>query len=210
MRMDVDRQAAWPDFPSGPAMRSGRRQVVSIGGFSHRFLSSSSSAPKKCVKSYRPRYHARVKSVPGAWLFSPDPVVSCGLDTGFQHNHGQTPSVSPSGDPVGIRRQPIIADWLAKLNASPDPRLAAPELESQCDSIVTRLAQACRDGNVTDIDAPSFAPLREILADLSRTRALPGFSPTETATFILSLKQPLFARLRTVLAPNPNVSPPKR
>ncbi len=66
-----------------------------------------------------------------------------------------------------------------------------------------RLAQACRDGNVTDIDGPSFAPLREILADLSRTRALAGFSPTETAKFILSLKQPLFARLRAVLAAEP-------
>ena len=93
----------------------------------------------------------------------------------------------------------IIADWLAKLGMSPDARLATAELESQCDSIVKRLAQACRDGNVTDIDAASFAPLREILADLSRTRALAGFSPTETATFILSLKQPVFARLRTIL-----------
>jgi rsbT co-antagonist protein RsbR len=98
----------------------------------------------------------------------------------------------------------LIADWLAKLNASPDPRLRAPELESQCDSIVKRLAQACRDGNVTDTDGPSFAPLREILADLSRTRALAGFSPTETAKFILSLKQPLFARLRAVLAAEPD------
>lgn len=97
----------------------------------------------------------------------------------------------------------IIADWLAKLNAAPDPRLSASDLESQCDSIVKRLAQACRDGNVTDIDASSFVPLREILGDLSRTRALAGFSPTETATFILSLKQPVFARLRTVLGAEP-------
>ena len=97
----------------------------------------------------------------------------------------------------------ILADWLAKLNASPDARLRASELESQCNSIVTRLAQACRDGNVTDTDGPSFAPLRDILADLSRTRALAGFSPTETAKFILSLKQPLFARLRAVLAAEP-------
>ena len=82
--------------------------------------------------------------------------------------------------------------------------MRAPELESQCDSIVKRLAQACRDGNVTDTDGPSFAPLREILADLSRTRALAGFSPTETAKFILSLKQPLFARLRAVLAADPD------
>ncbi|HEX3572963.1 MAG TPA: STAS domain-containing protein [Rhodopila sp.] len=91
----------------------------------------------------------------------------------------------------------ILTDWLNRLSASPDPRLPVSELERQCNAIVMRLAQACRDGS--DVYAPSFAPLREILADLSRTRALAGFSPTETATFILSLKQPLFARLRAVL-----------
>jgi rsbT co-antagonist protein RsbR len=93
----------------------------------------------------------------------------------------------------------IVADWLLKLGATPDARLPTSELETQCDGIVKRLAQACRDGNVTNIDGPSFVALREILADLSRTRALSGFSPTETATFILSLKQPLFARLSTVM-----------
>jgi rsbT co-antagonist protein RsbR len=93
----------------------------------------------------------------------------------------------------------ILSDWLNKLTASLDPRLPVSELESQCDGIVRRLAQACRDGNLTDVNAPSFAPLRDVLADLSRTRALAGFSSTETATFILSLKQPLFGRLRTVL-----------
>jgi len=97
----------------------------------------------------------------------------------------------------------ILADWLVNLNASRDVRLAGIELETQCQSIVSRLAQACRDGNVTDIDGASFAPLRDILADLSQTRAHQGFSPTETATFILSLKQPLFARLRSVLTAEP-------
>jgi rsbT co-antagonist protein RsbR len=97
----------------------------------------------------------------------------------------------------------IIADWLSKLGAAPDARLPASELQRQCDSIVRRLAQACRDGNVTNIDGPSFEALRDILADLSRTRAQAGFSPTETATFILSLKQPLSARLSAVIAGEP-------
>jgi rsbT co-antagonist protein RsbR len=97
----------------------------------------------------------------------------------------------------------ILADWLITLNASRDTRLAAAELEAQCEGIVTRLAQACREGNLRDIDAAGFAPLREALADLSRTRALQGFSPTETATFILSLKPPLFARLRSMIAAEP-------
>jgi rsbT co-antagonist protein RsbR len=38
-----------------------------------------------------------------------------------------------------------------------------------------------------------------LLEDLSRDRAVQGFSPTETATFIFSLKEPLFALLREEL-----------
>src|SRR2546427_10759113 len=35
-----------------------------------------------------------------------------------------------------------------------------------------------------------------MLADLSRSRARAGYTPSETATFVLSLKRPLFDRLR--------------
>ena len=35
-----------------------------------------------------------------------------------------------------------------------------------------------------------------MLANLSRSRGLQGFSPSETASFVFSLKKPLFARLR--------------
>jgi rsbT co-antagonist protein RsbR len=97
----------------------------------------------------------------------------------------------------------ILADWLARITASSDARLPIEELEAQCETIVSNLAKACRDGNLTDIDGPSFAPLREIIVDMSLTRALQGFVATETATFILSLKAPLFARLRIVLASEP-------
>jgi len=100
-------------------------------------------------------------------------------------------------------QKPILADWLDLLRATPDARLPAAELEAQCDIIITRLAQSCRDGNVTTIAAPGFGPLREVLTELSRTRAVQGFSPTETATFLFSLKQPLFLRLRSLLEAEP-------
>ncbi len=44
--------------------------------------------------------------------------------------------------------------------------------------------------------------VRDVLAGISRSRAILGFSPSETATFIFSLKQPLFSRLRKELASN--------
>jgi len=43
-----------------------------------------------------------------------------------------------------------------------------------------------------DCDAPAWKPAKDNLAEISRGRALQGFSPSETAMFVFSLKQPLF------------------
>ena len=47
-----------------------------------------------------------------------------------------------------------------------------------------------------DADAESYTPLRENLADISRSRAIQGFTPTDTANFVFSLKEPIFEALR--------------
>jgi rsbT co-antagonist protein RsbR len=126
----------------------------------------------------------------------------CGLDTG-QSAIMASPPASSLSVILSESAKKITADWLATLNGATGSRLSATELTAQCDSIVAKLVQGCRDGNLTDVKAPSFAPLRDVLAEVSRTRALEGFSPSETATFLLSLKKPLFTRLRTVLAADP-------
>jgi rsbT co-antagonist protein RsbR len=43
-----------------------------------------------------------------------------------------------------------------------------------------------------DSSSTNWKPVKENLAEISRTRAQQGFSSSETATFVLSLKQPLF------------------
>jgi rsbT co-antagonist protein RsbR len=40
-----------------------------------------------------------------------------------------------------------------------------------------------------------MGPAKQLLTDVSRARATQGFSPSETATFVFSLKQPLFNTL---------------
>jgi hypothetical protein len=45
-----------------------------------------------------------------------------------------------------------------------------------------------------------WAPVRDQLADVAKTRARRGFSASETATFVFSLKEPLFARLQGQLS----------
>ena len=61
---------------------------------------------------------------------------------------------------------------------------------------IEALKSACSSGNMESIDGPAWEPIRAILADLSETRANEGYSPTETASFVFSLKNPLFSVLR--------------
>jgi rsbT co-antagonist protein RsbR len=94
----------------------------------------------------------------------------------------------------------LVAEWLEGLPAgSADVRVGRAQLETQCRTVLNGLAQAVAGGNMSDIHAGSFAAVREALADISHERALGGFTPSETATFILALKRPLFQRLRAAL-----------
>jgi len=68
------------------------------------------------------------------------------------------------------------------------------------DSLEDLLQQATQTGNVSDVQGPAYGRVRDMLGDVSRSRGLQGFSPSETAMFVFSLKRPLFARVRKDLA----------
>jgi rsbT co-antagonist protein RsbR len=70
------------------------------------------------------------------------------------------------------------------------------DLQSQSREFLRSLNKIALNGNLADIRSPEWADIREFLANLSRSRARQGFTPSETATFVFSLKEPLFARLR--------------
>ncbi len=57
-------------------------------------------------------------------------------------------------------------------------------------------AEALSHDGSGEIDGPAWARVREMLAGISTSRAKQGLSPSETATFIFSFKEPLFTRLR--------------
>jgi rsbT co-antagonist protein RsbR len=91
----------------------------------------------------------------------------------------------------------ILADWLGLLaKTGRGTGIDKAELEEQARAFTGLLVDATGADNSGAIDGPAFTQLRDMLAGLSTARARQGFSPTETATFILSFKQPLFAQLR--------------
>jgi rsbT co-antagonist protein RsbR len=51
-------------------------------------------------------------------------------------------------------------------------------------------------GQLIDITAPMWAETRAAIEEVSRSRAARGLTPSETATFVFSLKEPLFDLMR--------------
>ncbi len=89
----------------------------------------------------------------------------------------------------------IVAEWTASLNKA-DVRITPQEAQSQGTALLHALGEALAKGDIDDLTGSAFADVRDLLASFSRSRALQGFSPTETATFVFSLKRPLFDRIR--------------
>src|SRR5262245_57310092 len=100
----------------------------------------------------------------------------------------------------------LLAEWTREQMAALTLRadlLKEADLREQSRFFLNLLQVATQKNSVENIDGPDWAPIKDMLGDLSRSRALAGFTPAETATFVFSLKQPLFARLRAVLKSDP-------
>jgi rsbT co-antagonist protein RsbR len=96
----------------------------------------------------------------------------------------------------------ILSDWMKEqataLTQRPD-LMKESELRHQSAKFLKLFREAIAAGNnLIDIQQAIWGPVREFIGEVSRSRAIQGFSPSETATFVLSLKQPLFTRLRKI------------
>jgi rsbT co-antagonist protein RsbR len=99
----------------------------------------------------------------------------------------------------------LLADWVQRQLASTSLRrdlMRDEDLREQSQRFLQELRDGLRKGTL-DARAPGWDSLREFLSEVSVHRARLGFSPSETATFVFSLKHPLFARLRQELGRDP-------
>src|ERR1700744_94219 len=95
---------------------------------------------------------------------------------------------------VTRNEQTILPEWMElqkKAGTLHTGRISEGELQSQSKNFLHLLRDALAKGG-SDVSGAAYEPAKAMLSDLSHSRAQQGFSPTETATFIFSLKQPLF------------------
>jgi rsbT co-antagonist protein RsbR len=70
------------------------------------------------------------------------------------------------------------------------------DVPEQSQRFVAALLSGLESEQFEDITGRVWEPARDVLAELSRTQATRGATPTETATFVFALKEPLFQLLR--------------
>src|SRR5215470_8067172 len=101
----------------------------------------------------------------------------------------------------------LLADWMREQLAATTLRgdlMKESELREQSRQFLNLFVRACsQQAGMGDISAPGWEDTREFLSSVSRSRAHQGFSPSETATFVFSLKQPLFTLMRQELEGDP-------
>lgn len=94
---------------------------------------------------------------------------------------------------VESQEQTILLAWIEQLRQSgalESGRLKEAELTAQAKTFYAQLRNALREG--LEVRSSAYEGVRAYLGEVTKARAIKGFSPSETAMFVFTLKRPLF------------------
>jgi rsbT co-antagonist protein RsbR len=99
----------------------------------------------------------------------------------------------------------ILDEWIKRMSETTrrSDLIKNSDLREQCSQFLELLLKGAESGTV-DLGGAPWQGIREQLTAISRSRAQQGFSPTETATFVLSVKKPLFDLFRKRFGSDPD------
>lgn len=87
----------------------------------------------------------------------------------------------------------ILKRWIALQLANIDTLrrdlISEADLRNESNNFLRNFTEAIKLGIKEDITGPEYEKVKEILIKISRNRAIQGFTPSETATFVFSLKE---------------------
>jgi rsbT co-antagonist protein RsbR len=105
---------------------------------------------------------------------------------------------------VEQHQKEVLAEWLSNQSgAGRTGRIPEAQLRDDSQRFLALFAQAIQQGIEFDTRSSQWAEIREFLTEVSRSRATQGFTPTQVATFVFSLKQALFKRITESLKTEP-------
>ncbi|ROP80562.1 rsbT co-antagonist protein RsbR [Stenotrophomonas rhizophila] len=109
-------------------------------------------------------------------------------------------------DLIRSHQEPLLAAWAGTLAGSAqaqDGRLSARELDTQLREFWRLFLEALSAADVSSVARAEWKDIRRFLEELSRERVLKGFNSSETASFIFSLKRPLFEVIQQAYTNDP-------
>ena len=106
---------------------------------------------------------------------------------------------------LASHKEEVLGAWIGQQLALSSRRglVSDSDMRSQFSAFLDVFIAALATSDSLESDRPSWNPVRNYLADISALRARQGFTPAETATFVFSLKQPIFVQVRNALEKEP-------
>jgi rsbT co-antagonist protein RsbR len=103
---------------------------------------------------------------------------------------------------IAKNEESIRTEWIGGMAKSVERAdlIGKMALDEQCRTLLSAVVAGVKTSGPTDIAAPGWDTARELLREISASRARQGFSPVDVAMFVLSLKQPLFTTIRNDLS----------
>ena len=109
-------------------------------------------------------------------------------------------------DLIRAHQDEVVTQWAENLNAgTQDARISPRELDTQLREFWRLFLDTLAQSSAAGISGSEWAETRSFLEQLSRDRVLKGFSSSETASFLFSLKRPLFELVQQGLADDPKL-----
>lgn len=107
------------------------------------------------------------------------------------------PKATSLGSIIASHKDEILSEWLREMSGATrrSDLMKDSEVQSQCARFLDLLTDATNSSG-SNVQSTGYAGVRDLLADISASRAQQGFTPSETATFVFSIKRPLFTAIQ--------------
>jgi rsbT co-antagonist protein RsbR len=90
----------------------------------------------------------------------------------------------------------ILKEWLALQTRALGDTTVQVEVASQSKQFIELLKRGTATGQIDNVMGREWADMRGLLEEVSRTAAVRGLTPAQTAMFVFSIKEPIFNLLR--------------
>jgi rsbT co-antagonist protein RsbR len=103
---------------------------------------------------------------------------------------------------IARNEEPIRLDWLDNMSKSVQRAdlMSSGELREQSHRLLSSIVRGIQVDESAQLSGAAWNETKELLQEISATRAHQGFTPSETANFVFSLKQPLYNTIRKAVS----------